>query len=36
MVKLIQSIPSTNDGEYKDNNYNNNITKYLNSIRIAY
>jgi hypothetical protein len=29
MVKLIQSIPSTNDGEYKDNNYNNNITKYL-------
>jgi hypothetical protein len=29
MVKLIQNIPSANDGEqYKDNN-NNNIVKYL-------
>jgi hypothetical protein len=29
MVKLIQNMPSANDGEqYKDNN-NNNITKYL-------
>ena len=34
MVKLIQNIQSANDGkQYKDNNdnYNNNITKYLES-----
>jgi hypothetical protein len=29
MVKLIYNISCTNDREYKDNNYNNNITKYL-------
>jgi hypothetical protein len=29
MVKLIHNISSANDGEYKDNNDNNNIIKYL-------
>jgi hypothetical protein len=32
MIKLIQNMPSANDGEqHKDNNNNNNITKYLES-----
>jgi hypothetical protein len=35
MVKLIQDMPSANDGEQYKDNYNN-ITKYLNTIRIAY
>ena len=29
MVKLIQDMPSTNDGEQYKDNKNNNITKYL-------
>ena len=33
MVKLIQNMPSVNDGEQHKDDNNNNITKYLESNR---